>query len=90
MTVTKKYLNELIDKVVHEDKVLSKKIDLYSFKNLYFTKIVKRLRNENGSYTFDRDKYQTAINLYFYYTQEKNIYHILALANIERNLFEND
>lgn len=88
MTVTKKYLNDLIEEVIKKDKALSNKVDLYSFKNLYFNKIIKKFKNDNG-YTFNRDKYQTAINLYFYYTQEKNIYHILALAIIERKLFDN-
>lgn len=87
MTITKKNLNDLIEEVIKKDKVLSNKVDLYSFKNLYFNKIVKKFKNDNG-YTFNRDKYQSAINLYFYYTQEKNIYHILALAMIERKLFE--
>ena len=88
MTCNKKYLNELIEEVINNDKVLSNKIDKYSFKNLYFNKIVKRLRNESGQYVLSRDKYQESVNLYFYYTQEKNIYHILALAMIERKLFE--
>lgn len=88
MTCNKKYLNELIEEVIDNDKVLSNKIDKYSFKNLYFNKIVKRLRNESGQYVLSRDKYQESVNLYFYYTQEKNIYHILALAMIERKLFE--
>lgn len=87
MTVTKKYLNDLIEGVIKQDKALSNKVDLYSFKNLYFNKIIKKFKTDNG-YTFNRDKYQTAINLYFYYTQEKNIYHILALAIIERKLFD--
>lgn len=88
MMCNKKYLNELIEEVIDNDKVLSNKIDKYSFKNLYFNKIVKRLKNESGQYVLNRDKYQESVNLYFYYTQEKNIYHILALAMIERKLFE--
>ena len=87
MTVTKKYLNELIDEVIKNDKVLSNKIDLYSFKHIYFNKIIKRLKSSNG-YELNRDKYQESVNIYFYYSQEKNIYNILALAMIERKLFE--
>ena len=88
MTCSKRYLNNIIKEVITEDKTLSNKIDLYTFKYLYFNKIVKRLKNDSGQYQFTRDKYQESINLYFYYTQEKNIYHILALALIERKLFE--
>lgn len=90
MTLTKSNLTEIIEDVIKGDKSLSKRVDLYAFKELYFNKIMKRLKNDNGGYTFSHDKYQESINLYFYYTQEKNIYHILALALIERKLFDKE
>lgn len=87
MTVTKKYLNEIIEEVINSDATLSSKVDIYSFKHTYFNKIIKRLKDGNN-YKLNRDKYQESVNIYFYYSQEKNIYNILALAMIERKLFE--
>ena len=81
----KDFLN-IIDKVF-EDENLSKHLDKKEFITTYFNHIIKRLKSD-GVYKFTRDKYQTSIRLYFYYSQEKNIYVILALALIERVLYD--
>ena len=82
----KKDLERIIDIVFDKDEILTKYADKDTFKNLYFNKVVKRLKSDSV-YKFTRDQYQTSIRLYFYYSQEKNIYNILALAKIEEVLF---
>lgn len=84
--LTKNDFSKLID-TVFEDETLSKFIDKESFKDLYFNKIIKRLK-DGYKYKFTREQYQTSIRLYFYYSQEKNIYNILALAKIEEVIFD--
>ncbi len=81
----KKDFERIID-IVYEDEILSKYGNKDTFKQLYFDKVVKRLK-EDYIYKFTREQYQTSIRLYFYYSQEKNIYNILALAKIEEVLF---
>lgn len=85
LKLRKKDFVNVIDKVF-DDENLSKHLDKREFTNTYFG-IIKRLK-DNGAYKFTREKYQTSIRLYFYYSQEKNIYVILALALIERVLFD--
>ena len=86
LKLRKKDFLTIIDEVF-EDENLSKHLDKSEFKKTYFNHIVKRLKYDN-LYKFTRDKYQTSIRLYFYYSQEKNIYFILALALIEKRLFD--
>lgn len=81
----KQDIERVID-IVFSDDILSKYGDKDTFKNLYFNKVIKRLK-DGSVYKFDREQYQTSIRLYFYYSQEKNIYNILALAKIEEVLF---
>ena len=81
----KQDIERVID-IVFKDDILSKYADKDTFKNLYFNKIIKRLK-DGSIYKFDKEQYQTSIRLYFYYSQEKNIYNILALAKIEEVLF---
>ena len=88
MTCSKRQLERVIDEVVYNDKLLTKTIDVFSFKDIYFNKVIKRLKNDSGKYQFTRDEYQTSVSLYFYKTQEKNIYNILTLCMIERKLFD--
>ena len=83
----KKEIRALIEEVFEKDKSLSK-LNKDEFIELYFDKIIKRLKKPSGIYEFTRDDYQTSIRLYFYYSQEKNIYNILALAQIESRLFD--
>lgn len=85
LKLRKKDFVNIIDKVFEDDN-LSKHLDKKEFTKTYFG-IIKRLK-DNSIYQFTRDKYQTSIRLYFYYSQEKNIYVILALALIERVLFD--
>lgn len=88
MTCSKRQLERVIDEVVYNDKLLTKAIDVFSFKDIYFNKVIKRLKNDSGKYQFTRDEYQTSVSLYFYKTQEKNIFNILTLCMIERKLFD--
>lgn len=81
----KQDIERVID-IVFKDDILSKYADKDTFKNLYFNKVIKRLK-DGCVYKFTREQYQTSIRLYFYYSQEKNIYNILALAKIEEVLF---
>lgn len=83
----KKELKAIIDEVFNKDKTLLK-LDKTEFENLYFDHVIKRLKKPSGIYEFTRDDYQTSIRLYFYYSQEKNIYNILALASVESRLFD--
>ena len=77
---------EMIIDIVYEDEILSKYGNKDTFKQLYFDKVVKRLKDDTV-YKFTKEQYQTSIRLYFYYSQEKDIYNILALAKIEEVLF---
>lgn len=86
LKLRKKDFINIIDKVF-EDESLSKHLDKEEFKTLYFKHIVKRLKDDY-MYKFTREQYQTSIRLYFYYSQEKNIYVILALALLEKRLFD--
>lgn len=90
MILRKNEFNKLIDDIVNDDDLLSEKVDIDKFKQLYFNDVIKRLRKPSGYYKFNKKDYQTAINLYFYYSQEKNIYNILILAMIESRLFKNE
>jgi len=81
----KKDFERIID-IVYEDEILSKYGNKDTFKQLYFDKVVKRLKDDTV-YKFTKEQYQTSIRLYFYYSQEKDIYNILALAKIEEVLF---
>lgn len=81
----KQDIERVID-IVFKDDTLLKYGDKDTFKNLYFNKVIKRLK-DGSVYKFNREQYQTSIRLYFYYSQEKNIYNILALAKIEEVLF---
>lgn len=83
----KKELKAIIDEVFSSDTSL-KKLDKNEFENLYFDHVIKRLKKPSGIYEFTRDDYQTSVRLYFYYSQEKNIYNILALASVESRLFD--
>ena len=83
----KKELKAIIDDIFKSDKSL-KKLDKNEFENLYFDHVIKRLKKPSGIYEFTRDDYQTSVRLYFYYSQEKNIYNILALASVESRLFD--
>lgn len=85
LKLRKKDLLSIIDEVFEKEN-LSKHLDKKDFTKTYFG-IIKRLK-DNGVYKFSREKYQTSIRLYFYYSQEKSIYVILALALIERVLFD--
>ena len=82
----KQDIERIIDTVFDKDEILTKYGDKESFKNLYYNKVIKRLK-DGYIYRFTREQYQTSIRLYFYYSQEKNIYNILALAKIEEVLF---
>lgn len=77
---------DVIDNVFENESNLNNHLDKKEFIKTYFT-IIKRLK-ENSIYKFTREQYQTSIRLYFYYSQEKSIYFILALALIERGLFD--
>ena len=83
----KKELKAIIDEVFKAEAPL-KKLDKNEFENLYFDHVIKRLKKPSGIYEFTRDDYQTSVRLYFYYSQEKNIYNILALASVESRLFD--
>ena len=87
--LTKKEFLKIIEEVYERDQTIKNKIDLNKFESLYFDKIVKRLKDTSTSkYKFDRSQYQTSIRLYFYYSQEKDIYNILLLAMLESRLFD--
>ena len=89
MNLNKKEFNAIIEEVYNRDKTIKENIDLGAFKDIYFNKIVKRLKDvSSGRYKFNREKYQTSVRLYFYYSQEKNIYFILMLAMLESRLFD--
>ena len=84
----KKDILKIIQEVFDSDEQIKKQVDFDAFTKLYFNQIIKRLKDVNGIYKFTREKYQTAIRVYFYYSQEKNIYNILLLAMIEKRLFD--
>lgn len=84
----KKDILKIIQEVFDSDEQIKKHVDFDSFTKLYFNQIIKRLKDVNSIYKFTREKYQTAIRVYFYYSQEKNIYNILLLAMIEKRLFD--
>lgn len=86
-TYTKKQLDEIIDNIFEKEKNLNK-LNKDDFKNTYYSKIINKLKTSSSRYLFTREEYQTRIRLYFYYSQEKNIYVILVLALIERRLFD--
>lgn len=90
MILRKNEISDLIDDIIKHDDLLNEKVDIDSFKKLYFDDVIKRLRKPSGYYKFDKKDYQTAINLYFYYSQEKNIYNILILAMLEKRLFDDE
>ena len=90
MQYTKKYLNNIIQGVFDSDKKVNEKINIEEFKQLYFSKVIKRLKQPSGKYKFNRDEYQTSIRLYLYYNNETNIYNLLALAMIENKIFNNE
>ena len=79
---------EIIEDVFNSDDHINKKLDIEEFKNIYFNKVIKRLKQPNGKYKFTREEYQTSIRLYLYYSDEKNIYNLLVLAMIEKRLFD--
>ena len=79
---------EIIEDVFNSDDHINKKLDIEEFKNIYFNKVIKRLKQPNGKYRFTREEYQTSIRLYLYYSDEKNIYNLLVLAMIEKRLFD--
>ena len=81
----KKDFERIID-IVYKDEILAKYGNKDTFKQVYFDKVVKRLK-DGPVYKFNKEQYQTSIRLYFYYSQEKDIYNILALAKIEEVLF---
>ena len=83
----KDFIN-VIQEVFDSDDHISSKLNIDEFTKIYLDKIVKRLKQPNGKYKFTREEYQTSVRLYFYYSQEKNIYNILALAMIESRLFD--
>ena len=84
--IRKDFIN-VIQEVFDSDEHISSKLNIDEFTKTYLNKIVKRLKQPNGKYKFTREEYQTSVRLYFYYSQEKNIYNILALAMIESRLF---
>ena len=90
MILRKNEFNNIIDDIIDHDDLLQEKMDVNAFKNTYFKEVIGRLRKPSGYYKFNKKDYQTAINLYFYYSQEKNIYNILLLANIEKRLFDDE
>lgn len=79
---------EIIEDVFNSDDHINNKLDIEEFKNIYFNKVIKRLKQPNGKYKFTREEYQTSIRLYLYYSDEKNIYNLLVLAMIEKRLFD--
>ena len=79
---------EIIENVFNSDDHINNKLDIEEFKNIYFNKVIKRLKQPNGKYKFTREEYQTSIRLYLYYSDEKNIYNLLVLAMIEKRLFD--
>ena len=88
LTYTKRELLDVIDDVFRKEKTLKAKLNKEEFKAIYFDKILNRLKISRFRYSFDRREYQTRVRLYFYYSQEKNIYIILALAMMEARLFD--
>ena len=88
LTYTKRQLLDVIDDVFRKEKTLKAKLDKEEFKTIYFDKILNRLKISRFRYSFTRGEYQTRVRLYFYYSQEKNIYIILALAMMEARLFD--
>ena len=88
MNYSKKDLINVIQGVFDKDTKIREKLDFDTFVNLYFDKIVKRLKQQNGKYKFNREEYQTSVRLYLYYSDEKNIYNLLALAMVESRLFD--
>ena len=64
MQYTKKDLINLIQGVFDSDDKINKKVDYDDFIKTYFGKIIKRLKQSNSKYKFNRDEYQTAIKLY--------------------------
>lgn len=83
----KDFIN-IIKEVFDGDDRLCEVLDIDEFIKTYMNHIVKRLKGPDSIYKFTREKYQTSVRLYFYYSQEKNIFNILALAMIEKRLFD--